>query len=211
MTLSPPPDPFDPIVETVPAGTTLYRVHESRFPSGRTNDGTVFNPGFGRPTRFAFFGTPPVPVLYAAATPAGAVHESILHSAEPGSFIPTVHWRSKVLSVLSTTADLRLAAFHSDGLRRFGLYPADLTDTDLRAYPQTVAWAEAAWRIGLDGVCYMSRHHNTSKAVCLFGDRPGTPPLTVEPDHPDGRFFALPQDAEWLAGLAWSIRVTLRP
>lgn len=206
-----PPDPFDPVVEIVRRGTVLFRVHEPGFPNGDSNDGTVFNPGFGRGTRFAFFGDPPVPVLYLAASPEAAVHETVLHSAEPGSFIPRAWWETKVLTAVLIERDLRVAAFHSDGLRRFGLYPADLTDTDARAYPRTRRWAEAAWKAGYDGVSYMSRHYNSSAAICLFGDRVPDGSLLAQPEHDQCRMFALPTDAEWLASVAAAIRVVTRP
>ncbi|MDQ6659030.1 MAG: RES domain-containing protein [Actinomycetota bacterium] len=211
MSLEPPPDPLDPTIETVPAGTVLYRVHDPVLPSGVVNDGTVMNPGFGKPTRFAFFGDPPVPALYAADQPEGAVHESILHDAEPGSFIPQAQWQTKVLTAIEVTADLAVAAFRSDGLRRFGLFPADLTDTNPSEYPETVKWPEAVWRDGLHDVAYRCRHYNSSEAVCLFGDRLPTGALRVARTHADTRLFALPEDAEWLASLALAMRVVLRP
>lgn len=209
MTL--PPSPFDPVVETLPAGSTFFRVHEPTLPDGTDNDGSAFNPGFGRPTRFAFFGDPVVPVIYAADSPAGAVHESILHGAEPGMFVAGRDWRSKVLTALSLTVDARVARFHSDGLRRLGIFGADLTDTDLTHYRETVHWAEAAWSLGLSGVSYMSRHYNSSMAVCLFEDRlpPGT--IRVEPAHPATRAFTVPRDAEWLASVAVDMKVVIRP
>lgn len=211
MTLPPPPDPLEPIVETLPAGTVLHRIHEPLLPAGSPNDGTIGNPGVGKPTRFAFFGDPAVPVLYAASTPQAAVHESVLHDAEPGMFLPRAHWASKVLSVLHTTVGIPIAMFHGEGLRRFGLFASDLTDTDLTAYPRTVAWAEAAWRAGLAGVSYMCRHHNSSRAVCLFTDRLDDEALTAAPSHPDTKVFTLPADAAWLADIALHMRVTTRP
>lgn len=206
-----PPQPFDPPLEPVKAGTVLYRVHEPVFPGGVTNDGTVPNPGFGKPTRFAFFGEPVIPVLYAADQPAGAVHESILHDVEAGEFVPGAHWRAKVLTALEVVRDIEVAAFHSAGLRRFGLYASDLTDTGRAAYPQTVRWAQAAWKAGAQGVAYMCRHFNSSKALCLFADSLPSDAFRPVPDHPHGRVFALPEDAEWLASLALDMRVTLRP
>lgn len=209
-----PPEPFDPVSETIPAGTVLYRVHEPTLPSGERNDGTLFNPGFGRPSRFAFFGDPPVPVLYAADTPEAAVHETILHDAEPRSFIPRATWARKVLTPIRTTTEIRVAAFHSDGLRRFGLFPADLTDTDVTAYPHTVAWAQAAHRAGFAGVSYMPRHYNARRDYCLFGsvgaEKQGDV-LRAEPEHPSSRMFALPRDTEWLASLAAAMRAVIRP
>lgn len=73
---------FNPLSVTLKAGQRLYRVSSNE--SGRL--GNAFNPGTGKqsPTRFAFFGNPAVPVLYAAAGEYAAVSESILHD-EVGS------------------------------------------------------------------------------------------------------------------------------
>lgn len=209
--LADPPEPFDPLPETIEAGTVLYRVHEPVFPGDLENDGTLPNPGMGKPCRFAFFGDPAVPVLYVADQPAGAVHESILHDAEAGEFIPGVHWRTKVLTALEVVRGIEVASFHSAGLRRFHLYASDLTDTSREAYPHTVRWAEAAWKVGAQGVSYMCRHFNSSKALCLFGDRLPSGTLRPVPDHPETRSFTLPEDGEWLARLALDMRVTIRP
>lgn len=145
---------------------------------------------------------PPVPFdpeleVIAAGTVLYRVHETILHDAEPGAFIPRVHWQTKVLSALRTTTDISVAS--------------DLTDTDATTYPATVRWAEAAWGSGLGGVSYMSRHDNSSKAVCLFTDRLDPTCLVADPEHPENRTFAIPEDAEWLASLALAMRVILRP
>ncbi|PRZ40897.1 hypothetical protein CLV47_11362 [Antricoccus suffuscus] len=94
---------------------------------------------------------------------------------------------------------------------KVGLFPSDLTDTDPRAYPETVRWAEAAWLEGLSGVTYMCRHYNSSKAFCLFGDRLSRGALQALPGHASTRVFALPSDAEWLASLALAMRVVIRP
>lgn len=206
-----PPDPFLPLLESIPAGTILYRVHEPQLPDGTKNDGTIPNPGYGKPSRFAFFGNPPTPVLYAADQPAGSVHESILHDAEPGTFIPGAQWRSKILTALEVTRDLQVASFHSDGLRRFGIYAKDLTDTDRTHYSATVKWAEAAWNTGAHGICYMSRHFNSAHAYCLFGDQLPHSTLQALPNHAETRVFELPDDTEWLASLALAIHVVLRP
>lgn len=206
-----PPKPFDPLTETIPAGTILYRVHEPSLPDGAVNDGTVPNAGYGSPSRFAFFGDPKVPVLYAADKPEGAVHEGILRDAEPGSFLPGVRWRTKILTVMEATHDLEMVSFHSAGLRRFGLYPGDLTDTDWTHYSSTVQWAEAAWHYGAQGVSYMCRHYNTTKALCMFGDRLGEGALRALPAHEQTRVFSVPRDADWLAGLAHAMKVVIRP
>ena len=206
----PAPDRFDPLHETIEVGTHLYRVCEPQFPDGRPNDGTVFNPGFGKATRFAFFAQPTVPVLYLADTPEGAVHESILHDAVAGSFIPRVNWMNKVLTVVEVIQELEIVSFHGAGLRRLDLMARDLTDTEPSTYARTVRWAEAAWNTGAHGVSYMCRHFNTSKAFCLFGGS-AAGSLRAHPDHAQTRAFILPDDANWLAQLAADMRVTIRP
>lgn len=63
--LSPTGDPVEPLVETLPAGSPLYQVHNTAYPAAASN------PGIAPATpnaRFSFFGNPPVPTLYAAET-----------------------------------------------------------------------------------------------------------------------------------------------
>lgn len=211
MSTPDPPVRFDPRWHLLPAGAGLYRVHEPAHPDGTPDNGTLFNPGFGQRTRWAFFGDPTVPVWYAAASPEAAVHESIFHNAYPGLHIGRPLWETKVLTVVTTTRDLRLVKFHSDGLRRFALHPRDLTDTDASTYPTTVKWASAAFHHGADGLAWMSRHFNTSLAVCLFGGPTGPSDLNVQQGHPHTRSFAAEADREWLAHLALTVKVTIRP
>ncbi len=210
-TVPDPPQPFDPLWETLPAGARLYRVHEPRFPDGTVNDGSAFNPGHGTPMRWSFFGDPIVPVHYSAATPVAAVHESVLHDAVPGAHLSRASWSGKVLTPLRVTRDLGLVQLHSDGLRRFGIHARQLTDTDADQYPFTVSWALAAHTAGADGVCWMSRQLNSVRAFCLFGDRVGGHELYPIPGDPEVRVFATPADSEWLYGIAARMRVTVRP
>lgn len=206
-----PPDPFDPLWETLPVGSRIFRVHEPRFPDGTANDGTVFNPGYGSPLRWSFFGDPVVPVHYSASSPEAAVHESILHDAVPRAHVPQASWIRKVLTPLRTTRDLRMVQFHSDGLRRFDVHARDLTDTDSDQYPFTVEWALAAHAAGGEGVVWMSRQLNSVRAYCLFGDKVAATDLDPLPSDPEARVFATPADSEWLYDIALRIRVTIRP
>ncbi len=210
-TVPEPPDPFDPLWEPLPAGSLIFRVHEPRFPDGTANDGTVFNPGYGAPLRWSFFGDPVVPVHYSAASPEAAVHESILHDAIPHAHLSRASWVRKVLTPLRTTRDLRLVQLHSDGLRRLGVRARDVTDTDSGAYLFTVEWAVAAHAAGADGVVWMSRQLNSVRAYCLFGDRVAASDLDPIPDDPEARVFATPADSEWLYDIALRMRVTIRP
>lgn len=207
----PPPYPYDPLWETLPAGSQLFRVHEPRFPDGTSNDGTVFNPGYGAPLRWSFFGDPVVPVHYSAASPEAAVHESILHDAVPRAHVPQASWSRKVLTPLRTTRDLRMVQLHSDGLRRLGVQARDLTDTDSDQYRFTVEWAVAAHAAGAEGVVWMSRQLNSVRAYCLFGDRVAANDFDPRPSDPEARVFATPADSEWLYDIALRMRVTIRP
>lgn len=206
-----PTEPFDPLWEVLPAGSVAFRVHEPSFPDGTRNDGTVFNPGFGAPMRWSFFGDPSVPVHYSAASPEAAVHESILHGAVPGSHVPRDAWIRKVLTPLRTVRDLRLVSFRSDGLRRLGLHGRDLTDTAPDQYPRTVLWARSAHAAGADGVVWLSRQLNSVPVYCLFGDQVGSDDLEPLLGDPRARVFATPADAEWLYDVALRMRVTIRP
>jgi RES domain len=210
-TVPEPPDPFDPLWEVLSAGTRIFRVHEPRFADGAPNDGTVFNPGFGSPLRWSFFGDPPVPVHYSAESPEAAVHESILHDAVPNGHLPRAAWLQKVLTPLRTTRDLRLVQFHSDGLRRMNVHARDLTDTDSDQYPFTAEWARAAHAAGAEGVVWMSRQINSVRAYCLFGGRAAAEDLDPIRGDPDARVFATPADSEWLYDIALRMRVTTRP
>lgn len=222
-----PPDPFDATEEILPAGTRLYRVHPLQVvevddglrPTGtvRSDDGTLVNPGFGR-TRFAFFGDPPVPVWYAASGPQGAVFESLLHDKVPGGSVPRAEWAERMLSVVETTHELRLAKLHSDGLRKYGLTAAQLTDTSPSTYAETVHWAHQAWLAGYDGCSWVSRQYNSQLAYVLFGSVAGDPGpgraapttrLRAVADAPETRVFAVSRtDYDWLAEICWSMRVT---
>src|SRR6202012_1947518 len=87
-----PPDPFDPATATLPAGHLLYRVLSA------TRTATDFNPGFGSPTRFGFFGKPKVPIMYAADTEEAAIAETLLHDIPvEGGLLPYDQYVTKVL------------------------------------------------------------------------------------------------------------------
>lgn len=210
MSVPRPPRPLPaPLTETVRAGTVLFRTHSATL-GGKTDPGNVFNPGFGARTRWAFFGDPVVPVLYAAQTEQASVFESIFHDTSPGSVVPAMAWQTKALTALRVERDLEVAALHSAGLRRHGLHGRDLTDTPAESYPDTVAWAEAVHdETTLDGLVWMSRQFNTDQAFVFFGDRVTSNDLSPVDSHEPRRDFMLPDDAEWLSALANQIDVTL--
>lgn len=216
MTVPAPPRPLTtPIIEVVPAGTILFRAHALTL-SHATNPGNVFNPGIGARTRFAFFGDPTVPVLYAGQNPETAVFESVFHNTMPGSVVTSPDWQTKVVTALRVNRDLTLAVFHSAGLRRYDLHARDLTDTPAETCGDTVAWAEAIHADAtattgdsVVGMVWMSRQFNTDRAYVFFGDRVTDTDLTPVDGHPGSRDFLVPDDAEWVRALADRINVTL--
>jgi hypothetical protein len=182
-----PPVPFDPATATLPAGHLLYRVLSA------TRTATEFNPGFGSPTRFGFFGKPTVPIMYAADTEDAAIAETLLHDIPvEGGLLPYDQYASKVLEL---TRSLRLGVLHGTGLRRLKVTAAELTSSPASSYRSTVRWAEAAHDVGLDGLVWMSRQCNDTKAYVFFGDRCGQA-FVQDPTH--ARIFASPADQIWL-------------
>jgi hypothetical protein len=92
-----------------------------------------------------------------------------------------------LVSTLVATRDLVLAQLHGHGLRRLRVSRKDLLDGGPRSYPATVLWAQALHRCRtrIDGLVWVSRLHDTSLALILFGDRVQRADLEiVEPPLP---------------------------
>lgn len=203
-----PPAPFDPAVDTVPAGRALYRV------ASNTRTPTEFNPGVGAPSRFGFFGArgqPVVPILYAAETEDAAIAETLLHDIPAdGGVLPYDQYADRVMVRLELTRDLRVAVLHGLGLRRLKTTAAELTAGPASSYPTTVRWARAAHAAGLDGLVWMSRMCNDSRAYVFFGDRCAGKPrrsAALAQDHGYARIFASPADQLWLIDLCAPLHV----
>lgn len=204
MTLSPdPPVPFLPDEEVLRAGAGLYRVHSN------TRRVTAFNPGVGSPTRFGFFGTPPVPILYAAATEQAAVAETLLHDVPvTGGLLPYAAYADKVMGRILLERPVRLAKLRGLGLRKLGIKAADVTDTTPAAYPHTVMWAHAAHEAGYDGMVWTSRKCDDAAAVVLFGDRCVD---AVRQDATFARLFQTGPGLEWLIAVCTPLHVDVLP
>lgn len=187
-----PPKPFEPLEFVLPAGSTMYRVF------GNTRTVAEFNPGVGSPTRFAFFGDPKVPVLYAADTEEAAVCESILHEVPPGPgkiLYDTIE--DRVSARLTPTRDLRLVSLMGDGPRVLGTEAKHVTGTMASQYHRTVRWAEAAHEASFDGLVWMSNRRNSDRAFVLFGDK--VLPGDVEGLTGHGKIYAAGAGFDWLA------------
>ncbi|BBX16266.1 RES family NAD+ phosphorylase [Mycolicibacterium duvalii] len=196
-----PPKPFHPRTATLGVGTQLYRV----FTAAPERRATSFNPGFGSPTRFAFFGDPPVPVLYAAATEEAAVAETLLHDVPAaGGVLPYDAYSRAVMARLEVARPLTVAVLHGLGLRKLKVTAAELTASGADTYSDTATWAHAAHEAGLDGLVWMSRMCNDAKAYVFFGDR--CEGAFIQ-DVTFGRLFATGSDQLWLIDLCAPLHV----
>ncbi|MCH9700304.1 MAG: RES family NAD+ phosphorylase [Actinomycetia bacterium] len=193
--------PFAPRTAVLQPGTPLYRV----FTATEGRGATTFNPGVGAPTRFAFFGDPPVPVLYAAATDEAAVAETLLHDIPAtGGVLPYDRYARTVMARLTVTRPITVAVLHGLGLRTLRVTAAELTAGDASTYPNTVRWAAAAHQAGLEGLVWMSRLCNDAAAYVLFGDRCAD---AVVQDVTFARLFATGADQLWLIDLCAPLHV----
>ena len=177
--------PLDFAAVSWPAGQPIYRGH------GVGRSGNVFNPGYGKPTRFAFFedSTNPargkVGVLYGGASSRVAISEYLFHDLphRMGAILPFSELNGKVSSRLIPASDLRLARLHDSGLRVLGIRNDQLIDTPASQYSRTVLWAQALHESDetLQGLQWMSRQYNSERAIVLFADRVDPGELIVDP------------------------------
>ena len=169
---APDPEALDPSTQSWPQGRQIVRCHDSRFGA------TEFNPGFGR-GRFHPFQDRAghgVPTLYGASTLDGAFSETLFHGLPvrgPGRIIRRGSLRALLVSTLAPDRDLTLVQLHGYGLRRLGISRAELIETHSDRYGETVRWAQALHALdeSIDGLVWVSRQHDTSSALVLFGDR----------------------------------------
>lgn len=201
-----PGKPFEPEEYVLEADTTLFRVFNTGgSPPRKVTD---FNPGKGGPTRFAFFGDPVVPVLYAAETEEAAVCESILHDVPPGpGSVLYDNIADRVCAPLAPSKDLRLVSLMGDGLFKLETQAKYVTGTMSSQYKRTVRWAEAAHGAGFDGLVWMSNRRNTDRAYVFFGDRVAAGDLVALPGT--GRIFAAGSGFDWLADYLAGLKIDI--
>lgn len=70
-------------------------------------------------------------------------------------------------------------------------------------------WAVAAHAGGFDGIVWISRHHDTSKAYVFLADPTGTGDFAVHPDPEMVRAFAFTKDLDWLTRLLAPLNVAI--
>ncbi|GAA2029165.1 hypothetical protein GCM10009720_06290 [Yaniella flava] len=193
---------------TVEADQLLYRVLS--VAGGRL--ATDFNPGFGVPTRFAFFPDQSgavVPVLYAAYSAEAAVCETLLRDIPAaGGVLLEADYIGSMMAGLRTNRELSLAKFMGTGLRALGTTHQELTSSDMWTYTHTVQWAEAAHRAGFDGAAWMSNRCNDTVAVVLFGDR--IEPDALSLDDSVAKIFSRHIDRQWLTDMCFLLGIRVR-
>lgn len=162
----------------VATGMRLHRVHDSRFAPDSFNPG-----GCGRLHPFASAAGNPVPCLYAADSVAGSYTETVFRSIGQQSCmqVPARRMRQYSYSLLSAGKELRLAHLGGDALARLRLTRAALLEPGPGSYAGTVRWAQAihAAYPKLHGLAWISRQHDASVCLMLFGDRVAPQDLQV--------------------------------
>jgi hypothetical protein len=206
VAVPPPPDPFDPLLETWASELPLARVHRLDY------EATAFSPspnsGRFRPIYRAKRAL--VPTLYAANGFDSALSETAFHDlpirAEP-KHLPRSLLSPFGFSRLRVTRPLALVSLRGHGLRRLGVTHGQLIECGPDRYPATAAWGTAAYQHGSkpDGVAWISRQFPGGIAVMLFGDRcaDALEPFNDDPPLPlaHGRGFEILCEAASEAGV----------
>lgn len=212
MPRQPPPTRFTGNVPTttLAAGTTVSRVHETRFPADSPNPKQAdIRFGGGR-----FDGTAldPFPYLYAAATDTAALAETLMRDLDPDDFgsrfLHKAAWKGRQISRLETTIDLTLITLRSG--TDLGAIGQDtwLTWCTPDDYPQTRAWAQ--WlrhqHPTAAGIVWLSKREPAVESYSLFADRLPPDPFLAAPGPLD------PKDCDFDTdpGFYW-LRDALRP
>jgi hypothetical protein len=134
--------------------------------------------------------------MYAADSEDAAIAETLLHDIPAGGgLLPYDQYATKVLVRLKVERDLRVAVLHGTALRRLKVTAGELTSSPASTYSATVRWAQAAHDASFDGLVWMSRQCNDTKAYVFFGDRCADA-FSQDPTH--ARIFASPADQIWL-------------
>jgi hypothetical protein len=152
-----------------------WRVHPGRSAGDTVNPSAESNARFS-PIKRAD-GTV-LPVMYAADKVEGALMETVFHEApcpSAGAHLQRaeIEAKSLVLLQLNCSGSLSLIDFSSTGLRRVGLAKSQVIATNAVHYPATRALAQHLYERlpQAQGLLWMSRLFDQSRAVMLFADR----------------------------------------
>jgi hypothetical protein len=176
---------LDPLLHTWPAGQQFHRCYDIDWGAREFYAGTATRRGRFHP--IAPKGAQdPLPVLYGASNVDGALSETVFHDVpvRGTKHVPYAMLLHRLVVALVPRRDLTLIDLTSPGLRRLELTHRELIDSDPRSYRATAAWAEALHDHPTqpDGLLWVSRQHNTSTALVLFGDRVPLEDITAASD-----------------------------
>lgn len=164
---------LDAMPMLLPGSQVLHHIYASRF----TPDS--FNPGLGsgRFHPFQNVSGQIVPVYYAATTEEGSYCETLFRAVGDG-LQACSRVAGKLISNYSYARirlrrSLTLALLSGNELRRLGLTRAALLEPGPLHYAQTAAWAAAIHAVypHLHGLAWVSRQHDSSSCIMIFGDR----------------------------------------
>jgi hypothetical protein len=179
------PDAVTPLEYVWPAAYPIHRSYDVNWGARQYFGGSAARPGRFHPIDP---GTGDVlPVLYGADEELGALSETVFHDVpvRGTKVVPYSKLLPYALIPLQPTRDLRLVDLTSDGLSRLGVSRVELIESDPRSYTDTAAWSQmlhAHQASGtFDGLMWVSRQRDTSRAVMLFGDRVKMDDLVVRP------------------------------
>ena len=177
---------LDPLLESWPAGKTLRRCFDAAWGSRQFYAGDQAHRGRFHPLRPVGRATD-LPVLYAADSQIGALSETVCHDVPVRGVkvVPYAKLWHRLIVDLEPVRELRLVDLRTLGLRRLGVSRVELIESDPRSYADTAAWARALHDhpIAVDGLLWVSRQHDSSEAVVLFGDRVDSGELRLVPGH----------------------------
>lgn len=199
--------PVRPNVIELPRGTDLWHVGAPGVPFDALDERQTvryrFSPLHGR-------GGGALPVMYAAATEAAAIAETLWHDLPlTGARLIAERYQVRPIGTVRTTRTLKLAELHDPGLRALGLDPNQVSNTDAICYHRTIAFAQAIVddNPNLDGLVWMSRRYNTDKTYLLWR-RPGRKsPVTIS----HVTTFADPDTEQRLLDLCRTANITIVP
>ncbi|MGC8512929.1 MAG: RES family NAD+ phosphorylase [Acidimicrobiales bacterium] len=118
-----------------------------------------------------------IPVLYAGASLACALGETVFHDLGDDPSTPGEVFRSDLIAVRSGTialgVDCRLANLTDGALADYGYRRDEVIDTQAAEYPVTRRWGQHAWdTTGLAGLVWNSRRSPGELSFMLFVDPP---------------------------------------
>ena len=177
---------LDPLVTVWPAGEPIHRCFDVAWGSR-----DLYPADDQRRGRFSplvpLEADGALPVLYGAGDEIGALSETVFHDVPVRGTkqVSYRYLRHRLLVPLASQRDLALVDLTSHGLSRLGLAHSELIESGSRFYPATAEWARAlhAHPAEVDGLVWISRQSNTSRALVLFGDRVSVDDLVVVPDR----------------------------